>query len=104
MNKKITIFFFFLGIVFNVNAQIVISQYYEGAGTNKWIEITNMGSTSINLASPQLKLGIWSATGSAGNITFFGAPTNTMNLTGTMPAGQSFLIGRYAILSSRPDR
>lgn len=42
-----------------MGAQVIISQYYEGSGTNKWIELTNMSSSSINTASPQLKLGLW---------------------------------------------
>ena len=50
------------------SSQIIISQYYEGTGTNKWIELTNTGNTAINTASPQLKLGFWSVTGTTGQI------------------------------------
>lgn len=78
---------------FNGNAQVVISQYYEGGGTNKWIELTNLGTSSVNLASPQLKLGLWSVTGSTGNIAFTGSPSNTYNLTVTIPAKGTVLIG-----------
>jgi endonuclease I len=74
-------------------AQVIISQYYEGAGTNKWIELTNLGTTSVNTASPQLKLGIWSASGSTGNIAFTGAASATLNLSVTIPAKGSILIG-----------
>jgi endonuclease I len=74
-------------------AQVIISQYYEGAGTNKWIELTNVGTTSINTASPQLKLGIWSLSGSTGSIAFTGAASATLNLTVTIPAKGSVLIG-----------
>lgn len=74
-------------------SQIIISQYYEGGGTNKWIELTNLGNSAVNTASPQLKLGLWSVSGSTGNITFSGAPTNTYNLTVTIPAKGSVLIG-----------
>jgi endonuclease I len=74
-------------------AQVIISQYYEGAGTNKWIELTNLGTTSVNTASPQLKLGIWSASGSTGNIAFTGAASATLNLAVTIPAKGSILIG-----------
>ena len=76
-----------------VKAQIIISQYYEGTGTNKWIELTNTSNTSINTASPQLKLGLWSVTGSTGNISLTGAPSSTVNLTVTIPAFGSVLIG-----------
>ncbi len=47
----------------NTFSQVIISQYYEGTGTNKWIELTNTTSSSINTASPQLKLGLWAVTG-----------------------------------------
>ncbi len=85
--------FSFLFLPFTVNAQVVISQYYEGGGTNKWIELTNIGNTAVNTASPQLKLALWSVTGSTGNIVFTGAATNTYNLTVTIPAKGSVLIG-----------
>ena len=86
-------FAFLLSLPFALNAQIVISQYYEGTGTNKWIELTNLGNTAVNTASPQLKLALWSVTGSTGNITFTGAASNTYNLTVTIPAKGSVLIG-----------
>lgn len=89
---RIVIVFLF-SIPFASNAQIVISQYYEGGGTNKWIELTNLGNTAVNTASPQLKLGLWSVTGSTGNISFTGAPSNTYSLTVTIPAKGSVLIG-----------
>ena len=74
-------------------AQIIISQYYEGTGTNKWIELTNTSNAAINTASPQLKLGLWSVTGSTGNISLTGAPSSTVNLTISIPAFGSVLIG-----------
>ncbi len=76
-----------------VTSQIIISQYYEGAGTNKWIELTNMGSTTINTASPQLRLGIWTKSGTTGNMAFSGSPTATLNLNVVIPAFSSVLIG-----------
>ncbi|KAB1155604.1 CehA/McbA family metallohydrolase [Flavobacterium luteum] len=76
-----------------VTSQIIISQYYEGTGTNRWIELTNMGSTSINTASPQLKLGIWTKSGTTGTIAFSGSPTATLNLNVVIPAYSSVLIG-----------
>ncbi|MBL7727803.1 MAG: lamin tail domain-containing protein, partial [Dinghuibacter sp.] len=84
---------FFLCIAGASKAQVIISQYYEGTGTNKWIELTNLGSSAVNTASPQLKLGLWSVTGSTGNIAFSGAATQTVNLTVTIPAGGTVLIG-----------
>jgi endonuclease I len=77
----------------NTHAQIIISQYYEGNSTNKWIELTNLGSSSVNTALPQLRLGIWSVGGSTGNIAFTGSPSATVNLNVTIPAKGSVLIG-----------
>ena len=85
--------FIFLFLPLFSSSQIVISQYYEGGGTNKWIELTNLGNTSVNTASPQLKLGLWAVTGSTGNISFTGAASNMYNLTIIIPAKGSVLIG-----------
>ena len=38
---------------------VLITQYYEGPSTNKWIEITNTGTTSVNLATLNYKLSIY---------------------------------------------
>ncbi|MBL0311303.1 MAG: tandem-95 repeat protein [Holophagaceae bacterium] len=52
--------------IFNVNApggsapKLIISQYYEGTGSNKHIEITNVGPTPLDLASPQIYLALYS--------------------------------------------
>ncbi len=94
---KVCCFLLLSFFIFNsVRSQIIISQYYEGTGTNKWIELTNLGNTSVNTASPQLQLGLWAVAGSTGNITFTGLPTNTVNLTVTIPAKGSVLIGNTA--------
>jgi endonuclease I len=91
--KKLLVLAFIISIAFATKAQIIISQYYEGTGTNKWIELTNLGTSAVNTASPQLSLGLWSATGSTGNIAFTGAATATVNLSVTIPAKGSVLIG-----------
>jgi hypothetical protein len=97
MRKNFYVFFFIviLSIVSSIaaNAQVIISQYYEGNGTNKWIELTNIGTAAVNTASPQLKLGIWPASGTSGNIKFSGSPAQTVNLTVTIPAKGTVLIG-----------
>jgi len=73
--------------------QIIISQVYEGASNNKWIEITNIGSSAVNLATPiQYKIGIWTVSGSAGNCLISGNPTNNLSLTGTLNPGASYLL------------
>lgn len=76
-----------------IHSQVIISQYYEGTGTNKWIELTNLGNTSVNTASPQLQLGLWASAGSTGNISFSGSPSSTVALSVTIPAKGSVLIG-----------
>ncbi len=93
MKTKIIAITYLLCISFISKAQVIISQYYEGTGTNKWIELTNLGTASVNLASPQLKLGLWNVGGSTGNIIFTGAASATVNLTGTIPAKGSILVG-----------
>ena len=87
---------FFLFLSSAVKAQVIISQYYEGNNTNRWIELTNVGNTAINTASPQLKLGLWSLSGTTGNIKFSGSPTQTVNLNITIPAKGTVLIGHTA--------
>jgi hypothetical protein len=77
------------------DAQVIISQYYEGGGVNKWIELTNVGTTPVNTASPQLKLGLWSSgAADTGPIIISGPPTSTMLLNITIPAKGTVLIGR----------
>lgn len=81
----------------NVNAQnqVIISQYYEGAGVNKWIELTNLSGSPINTASSQLQLALYSISGDAGNINFSSSstPSQKVSLTITIPAYGSVLIG-----------
>lgn len=67
---------------------VIISQVYEGTSSNRFIEVTNIGSSSVDLANPQMTLKLFS------NKTEIGAnaPTSTFNLTGTLLPGQSLLI------------
>ena len=32
-------------------AQLIISQYYEGDGSNRWVEITNVGSSDYDASA-----------------------------------------------------
>lgn len=82
--------FLFLSIV-SAHGQVIISQVYEGASNDKWIEITNVGSSAVNLSSPQLKLAIYSIGGDAGNGAISGSPSNILNLSGTINPGQVIL-------------
>ena len=76
-----------------VSAPIIISQYYEGTSTNKWIELTNLSNTPINTASPQLKLALYNISGDAGTINITGAPSQVVNLNFTIPARGSVILG-----------
>ena len=76
-----------------VTAPVIISQYYEGASVNKWIELTNLTNAPINTASPQLKLALYNISGDAGNINITGAPSQIVNLNFTIPALGSVLLG-----------
>jgi hypothetical protein len=66
---------------------VFISQVYEGASYDKYVEVYNPGPSTVDLASPQIKLVIWSVTGDAGTGAATGAATTSSNLTGTIPAG-----------------
>lgn len=85
-----------------ISAQIIISQYYEGTGTNKWVELTNTSGVAVDTANPQLKFGLWAVSGSTGNIAFNGAPSSTVNLTVTIPPYGSILIGNISNGSEVP--
>jgi Ig-like domain CHU_C associated/Secretion system C-terminal sorting domain len=69
--------------------QVIISQYYEGTSNNKWIEISNMGTSSVNLASPQLYL--CSVTSTAAVNPASAGSFSTVMLTGTLASGASAL-------------
>ena len=70
---------------------LLITQYYEGPSTNKWIEITNISASSIDLAAGDYRVGLWNsdAEGYKTSVT----PNQTMTLTGTLTSGQSLLLG-----------
>ena len=62
-------------------AQVIISQYYEGTSNNKWIEICNVGTSTIDLST--YFVGRWSGTD-----TPTGDPSNFTQLTGNIAAGE----------------
>ena len=64
MKQNYFLKFFLTGLLslfslFTSFGQVIISQYYEGSSNNKWIEVTNVGSTTIDLTSPQLYLSLF---------------------------------------------
>ncbi|MBI4946149.1 MAG: T9SS type A sorting domain-containing protein [Bacteroidetes bacterium] len=69
--------------------QVLITQIYEGnVGNNKHIEITNIGTSTVDLASPQYTIKLFSNKAEIGT----NSPTKTYNLVGTVTAGQSLLV------------
>jgi len=73
--------------------QIIISQVYNGTGNDKCIEITNIGFSDVNLASPiQYKIGLWATPGNTGNASLSGSPTVFTNLTGTLRGGYKCVV------------
>lgn len=69
--------------------RIIISQYYEGASNDKWIEVTNVGGQSVDLAAPQLYLALFS-NASADSPSGL-APNSTQTLSGSLAPGASLL-------------
>ena len=67
-------------------ARVIISQYYEGASNDKYIEISNVGSSSVDLST--YYLGRFSNTDSPADSDIYsdGDP-----LSGSIGAGQTFL-------------
>ena len=76
----------------NAKGGLIISQYYEGTGTDKWIEIYNPGPDSVDMAAGGYRLGLWST---AGRETWKTGRTNNYSavLTNTLAAGETFLYG-----------
>lgn len=73
------------------SAGLVISQYYEGAGNNKWIEPFNWGASSIDLSG--YSIGVWNNSNTHGYKSGL-APTNAVALPNfNLPSGGVFLIG-----------
>ena len=102
MKKILLLISFFIFSNF-CRGQLIISQVYEGADNNKWIEITNTSLSDINLSSPvQYKVGIWQLPGSSGNGVIFGSPTNYILLSGTLVKGHKYLIKHDAAASNVP--
>ncbi|MDA3813127.1 MAG: lamin tail domain-containing protein, partial [Candidatus Cloacimonetes bacterium] len=63
---------------------VIISQYYEGASYDKWIEITNVGASSVDLSTYYLARWANTATPS-------GSSTAANQLSGDLPSGSSIL-------------
>jgi len=72
----------------NVPPVLIISQYYEGASNDKWLEITNIGTSVADLTS--YYLGLWSNTNSpSGNAS---SDLQLSSVQATLNPGSSILI------------
>ncbi|HRT06184.1 MAG TPA: lamin tail domain-containing protein [Kiritimatiellia bacterium] len=70
---------------------LIISQYYEGAGNDKWIEIYNPGDTSVDLLAGGYRLGQWSNAAREAWKTN-GVPGGTVVLSNSIAAGGTYLV------------
>ena len=75
----------------SASGELIISQYYEGAGSDKWIEIYNPGSSAVDFTAGGYRLGIW-ANAIRESWKTNGAPTGSAALTGSLAAGGTFLL------------
>lgn len=87
--KKIYLLFIFIALTGYGYGQIIISQYYEGASYNKWIEITNVGASAVDLTSPQLYLCLY--TNASADDPGNNSPGYTQTFSGTINPGQVLL-------------
>lgn len=90
MKKTLTIIGLALASAVGAQAQVLITQYYEGTSNNKWIELKNIGSSSVNLGTSNYRLSLWTNANAEAYKTN-GTPSQTLNLTGTINAGQVLL-------------
>lgn len=67
------------------SANLVITEYIEGSSNNKAVEISNMGSSAIDLGANVYKLALF------GNGDVASKPDNTEILTGTLAPGKSIV-------------
>jgi predicted extracellular nuclease len=71
---------------------LIISQYYEGASNDKWIEIYNAGAEAVDLTAGGYRLGLWANVANREGWKTGVAPNAQTNLSGTLAAGATFLV------------
>lgn len=84
MKKYFLFIFSFLFLASFVWGDIIISQYYEGASFDKWIEITNVGASSVDLSNYYLAR--WANTANPS-----GNASSADLLSGSLAVGESVL-------------
>lgn len=70
-------------------ADLVISQFYEGSSSNKWIELFNSGTSNFDLST--VTLGLWQNANTE-NYKSNGAPNQSLTLSGTLASGGIYLL------------
>ncbi len=71
---------------------LIISQYYEGASNNKWIEIYNPGPGSVDLYAGGYRLGLWANVANREAWKTGAAPGGVMVLSNSIAAGATYLV------------
>jgi DNA/RNA endonuclease YhcR with UshA esterase domain len=82
--KSIALSLFMLFSIGILNAQVIITQYYEGAGNDKYVEITNIGTTSVDLSTYYIAR--WSGTDSPADADSY---ANGGVLSGSIASGET---------------
>ena len=83
------VLFLLLSAAVTMRADIVISQVYEGARNDKYVEISNTGETAVDLST--YKLAIWKRSKSGGDASTEGVTPSYAPLSGTLAAGATRL-------------
>ncbi|MET1257068.1 ExeM/NucH family extracellular endonuclease [Aliikangiella maris] len=79
-----------LGATQSAQANIIISEYVEGSSYNKAIELVNLSTSPIDLSQYQIEF-YFNGSSSAGR---------TINLTGTVGANQTFVLGHSSAVAA----
>jgi len=74
------------------DSTIFISQYYEGTSNNKWIELYNAGSASVDLGADGYRLGFW-ANSDRETWKTGASPSVNLSVTGVVAAGATYVLG-----------
>ncbi len=75
-------------------ATLIISQYYEGLSSDRWIEVTNVGAGTYNAATTPMYLWLWAnpyKNGTVWDSTNQSGTYGSFALAGTLEPGKSWL-------------
>ncbi|MNQ27247.1 Endonuclease/Exonuclease/phosphatase family protein [compost metagenome] len=76
-----------------VQAQLLITEYLEGSGNNKALELSNLGASAVDLG--QYRLALY-----ANGRTLAAGPTNSLPLQGTLAPGASLVLAHPSALAA----